>query len=231
MDQAGPSRTQPQRRIQGRPQCLQPSVVLWFPWILDVHKTSCQLPACHVGEAPRDERLSESEVGWWGPAQLPVSPLVCCYLECFARPGRETQTANLGLSGDRVVDRIPQGVSQDPPRSSKFAPFTLSLFALGLPGGIEHACTQGRACALSRHFQHTCVLGETEVWTEVWGVRTAQGVLFLLWALSARKNFWAGTELLLSISEGNLIFLEDLAGPPIAGGGRAWSPSAVGLAL
>lgn len=78
---------------KGRPQCLQPSVVLWFPWILDVHKTSCQLPACHVGEALRDEHLSESEVGWWGPAQLPV--ILVGYLACSpgqrGRPKLPTQ--------------------------------------------------------------------------------------------------------------------------------------------
>lgn len=66
-----PAGAQPIRRMQGQPWRQPPSQLVvhspaWFcgsPWILDVHKTCCQLPACHVGEALQDECLAGSWMG------------------------------------------------------------------------------------------------------------------------------------------------------------------------
>lgn len=66
----------------------------------------------------------------------------------------------------------------------------------------------------------------------MWGVRTEQVCFFPSYGhCQPVRTFGQRQKWLLLMSEGNLIFLEDLAGPPIAGGGRAWSPSAMGLAL
>lgn len=73
----------PRRRTAGASSALASFILVccpaWFCgslWILDVRKTSCQLPACHVGEALREMCLAGTWVGCWARHSRPVNLLI-----------------------------------------------------------------------------------------------------------------------------------------------------------
>lgn len=166
---------------------------------------SCQLPACHVGQALRDRCLAGNRVGWQGPAH-PFESLLVGYVEHFLGPGRETQNTKLPLLGNKEeTGRISHyhlfGVLSGLPRPPASLGSALCTQMSRSLAALSTCLAQRCDPPFFQDILSPCIL-EGAV---VWGVLVEQ-FLVLLGCCQPVRTFKQRQKLLLLIFEGNQIY-------------------------